>query len=128
MSIASKGDTMAEKSFSAQCLQCDLRSDMKKRVSYVVLSIVICVAVGFTGASYNSLTSVISNLRTDVNTLRTDVKVIGTAVSKCQNRMGVIEIQQENDRGMIRHLDKELKDHVPDRIKREYQFDRKRMD
>ena len=119
---------MEEKSFSEQCLQCDLRADMKKRVSYVVLSIVICVAVGFTGASYNSLTNTISNMRTDVNSLRTDVRVIGTAVSKCQNRMGVLETQQENDRGMIRHLDKELKNHIPDRVKRHYEFNKKRMD
>ena len=114
--------------FSTLCLNCTLRDDMKKRVSYTTLSIIIAVVVGFTGVSYNSLTSTLSNLRSDIIILTTDIKVIGTAVSKCQSRMGVLEAQQDNDRGMIRHLDKELKQHFPDHNKQEYDFKRPRLD
>ena len=110
---------MNDESFSETCLKCDLRSDVKKRVTYTTLSIIITVSVVFTGASYTTLTSTLSGLRTDV-------KTIGNAVSICQNRMSVMETEQDNDRGMIRHLDKEIKRLNPNHNKQYYEFKTKR--
>lgn len=82
--------------FSEQCLKCDLRVDVKQKVSYAVLGIIIAIISSIAAFSYRELDE-------KVDEIKVDIKEFTKAMQLCQDRTSKLEFEKNINE---RRLDK----------------------
>lgn len=85
-------------SFSEQCLNCDLRMDVKQKVSYTVLGILVVIISSVAAFSY-------AGLDEKVDEIKADIKEFSRAMQVCQERTSRLEFWKDVNERRIEKIE-----------------------